>query len=387
MNNVCINLWKGLHIGTLGEVKPCCFWNSSFGNIHDGDVYSQYNTVKAQSFRSRMLSGEKLPECRLCYEQEDRGMGSLRKSNNRRVSFAEEELSTVVPLNPYFLDLRQSNTCQLKCRMCSHVASSRWQQDEPLPEGLKIITKEDRRDLYNLVVRFKDTIKEIYVAGGEPTLIEEDWKILKFCLDNRLTNILLRYNTNLQTITHPVHGNIVDLWRKWLDMGGRLQLGISVDACGELGEWIREFSSWKKTVSNLEYLIDVLNPDQDRCIVELTSVVSIYNILALPDLIRFTENVGLGADRLCTHNVLTWPVPLNPQILPDKYRKNIKENLTKLVVKEKNSTVRKRMVTYYREIRNILKTTIVNDHEDEMDGFYDETFNRLVPELANWWKK
>ena len=72
-----------------------------------------------QKVRSDLSNGKKISQCTLCWDREDKGFSSMRLEANKEYGMHDSTLAT-----PKYLDLRLSNLCNLKCRMCNPVYSS-----------------------------------------------------------------------------------------------------------------------------------------------------------------------------------------------------------------------------------------------------------------------
>ena len=86
-----------------------------------------------------------------------------------------------VPTDFQHIDIRFSNLCNFKCRMCNHDFSSNWYED------MKKIRPQNVRE--TKVLKATDTIVEdliphlskirsFYFAGGEPLIMPEHYKVL-----------------------------------------------------------------------------------------------------------------------------------------------------------------------------------------------------------------
>ena len=163
-NVICPMLWRGLSVGTLGEVRPCCFW-PEIGNLHSSSLEEIWNSETMKEKRKAMLRGEQLPECQICFDQELRGQGSTRLAYTRECK--KSKIPLVGPihtdLDPRIIDLRFSNLCNLKCRTCWAGASSRWQAEVGLEDHLHPTTKKQREELLYLIQNNLDNLIEIFI--------------------------------------------------------------------------------------------------------------------------------------------------------------------------------------------------------------------------------
>jgi len=134
----CPLLWNHLHINTTGDVQPCCMapFGTSLGNINEKSFDEIWNGDLMKDARQRLLKDLPLDTCKGCYEKEQSSNWSLRKASIMKYH------ESVIPLletthpdggsydsKPIYWDIRFSNICNMRCRMCGHVSSSKWLND------------------------------------------------------------------------------------------------------------------------------------------------------------------------------------------------------------------------------------------------------------------
>ena len=314
MKTFCPLPWIHLATRPNGDVRVCCTANASGAGVdddkeaglikHNGQVVNLVkNTVEEvwnsdgmKQIRLQMLAGEIPSSCTKCFEEESKGITSKRqwetiqwKSNidiDSIVSKTNEDGSLPVEI-PYF-DLRLGNLCQLKCVMCSPHDSSSWIKDWKLqyPKYKTIELKQDQSwdKTYDYTWyqkgSFLDTmksqshnIKELYFAGGEPLLIPEHYKILRFMVESgSATNCLLRYNSNGLELPDE----LFELWSHFKEV----RFNFSIDAVGDKNHYIRYPSNWDTIVKNLHRLDNTPN----NIHVNIACAVQLLNILYLPEL-------------------------------------------------------------------------------------------------------
>ena len=99
---------------------------------------------------------------------------------------------------------------------------------------------------------FKDAIsngiiEEIYWVGGEPLMYEIHWWALEEMINNgSAKNCYLRYNSNLSRIKYKG----IDLYQDLLVHFRDWQICASIDATGEIGEWIRDGLNYEQWLQN-----------------------------------------------------------------------------------------------------------------------------------------
>ena len=95
-----------------------------------------WNDDAMRQIRINMLNDQPCKECNDCYEQEQYGFASMRNNSNKNFGQHIAEIDHTLPdgTTPNFLlhywDVRFSNICNLKCRSCGSIFSSRWYDDD-----------------------------------------------------------------------------------------------------------------------------------------------------------------------------------------------------------------------------------------------------------------
>ena len=133
--NFCMYPWVHLHAHPTGKVFPCCGADPSPGPVGDARVDTLetiWNNDNMKDLRKSMLSETWSPYCVRCYEQENSGFFSMRNEANRNLGHYIEDVDKTLEdgTHPEFKirywDVRFSNLCNFKCRMCCPEFSSSW---------------------------------------------------------------------------------------------------------------------------------------------------------------------------------------------------------------------------------------------------------------------
>ena len=125
----CIYPWIHIHAHPTGQAYPCC--NTSLkhqiGNTKQQSLKEIWNGTELKKLRIDMLTEQANPACVRCYEQEQSGFFSLRKSANKhhghhihKVNSTHDD-GTLDDFSLVYWDIRFSNLCNLKCRSCGHI--------------------------------------------------------------------------------------------------------------------------------------------------------------------------------------------------------------------------------------------------------------------------
>jgi organic radical activating enzyme len=177
--------------------------------------------------------------------------------------------------NIQYLDFRNSNLCNLKCRTCGPHYSSSWAKELNYEQPVV------QTDVFEQLKKILDkNIQYIYFAGGEPFLNKDHWQLLELLIKlNYAENIKLYYNTNL-TITTFKGLDAYSLWKNFKEV----QVMVSVDAIGEPFNYIRSGANWDLVDKNINTLLKEKNIN-----VGLAFTLSAISVWFLPDVLNYAN--------------------------------------------------------------------------------------------------
>lgn len=315
-NVFCKAPWMSLQNDPRGFFNVCCVYGdySGIGQVEDG-WKAAWNSKKLNEIREGFVKGDEqfTKYCEHCVFYEKLG-GSQRTSCDFYDSLVKEKtLRSSIKRGPIFLDLRFSTLCNQSCVMCGPHASSRWASNLKLK--VPVISS---KPLIELVQDNLKTVQVIRFAGGEPLIVPEHYEILKLLVDAKRTDVELVYNTNLSTLNFK-NFNILELWKQF----PKKEITISVDATGEKNDYIRFGSCWDKFNSNCREVIKACSADQ----VYFHPTIQLLNILEIPALFRFVEEIGGDTRRISLGNILDIPEELSLKRIPKRVRETLLKNL------------------------------------------------------------
>jgi radical SAM protein with 4Fe4S-binding SPASM domain len=324
----CIYPWIHIHAYPTGEAYPCCHAEmkiGQIGNCKTNTLAEIWNSPEQMKLRTDMLSETANPACGRCYEQEQSGFFSGRKSANKhhghhidRVN-ATDQTGRAEQFEMTYWDLRFSNLCNLSCRSCGHIFSSSWYKDQTVLAGPvwasqnKPLNYAGRfaTDMWEQLIEHIDHVEQIYFAGGEPLMMEEHYLILEELERRGRFDVRLIYNTNF-TQTRLKDRTVFDYWRKF----DSVAVGASLDAAGPRGEYIRKGTDWAIVEENRCQMMEIC-PDVDFYI---SPTLSIMNAWHLPDFHRDWVAKGLLKPQDLNVNILQDPAYLRIDIAPAEYK-------------------------------------------------------------------
>lgn len=382
-NTICTLLWNHLYLNNEGFALPCC---AAYEHIEEllkqSKSITQTNSIDKsldlklfKEIRQSMLNGEQHKFCSSCYEKEGKGIQSYRQENNelfketyKKIESGKLDLESKTSLE--YVDLRLGNQCNLACRMCPPNSSSNLIRDYEQLESEKFsidFTKNTSwhkdKNFWNQLLNRSHEIRKIYLAGGEPLLINESWDFLSELIKkDQAKNITIYYSTNLSTIPEKAK----KVWPQFK----KVLLSLSIDGTEATHEYIRHPISWKKIESNL-YELDKSFFDLNIESAVVYSTLQAYNFDALPELVKYLEQFK-NIDSYPIISLLSAPNQLSLRVLPLEIRKRAIPSLKELLLKttETNYKSDKWKSNFINEIINLI--SILKE-----DSFSQEKFDEF----------
>jgi len=334
------------HGGKLGELRT---EDGKPANLNNSELMKSWNNSYMKNVRKQMLNGEQPLSCKKCYREEESGHLSKRQWETEywleRFSLddiiGETKEDGEIPPKIRYIDLRLGSKCNLKCIMCSPHDSSAWVSDwkkyypQVKNESLKYLSgwhgggvdqhgatynwyKNNPKfwdDLYSQI----PNMYQLYFAGGESTIIEEHYTLLKKVIEmGYASQIELRYNSNGVEIPEE----LFLLWEPFK----RVRFHYSIDSIGKMNDYIRYPSKWDHQVKQFHRLDNT----DDNVEVTIACAMQLLNIYYFPDFIKWKMQQGfkkvnmwpLGAGGVNFHFVYHPPY-LNVRVLPPWFKDKV----------------------------------------------------------------
>jgi radical SAM protein with 4Fe4S-binding SPASM domain len=384
----CIYPWVHLHAYPTGEAYPCCHSEMKYpvGNCRTNTLSEIWQDRPMQQLRSDMLSETPNAACGRCYEQEQSGFFSGRKSANKHHGHHIKKLEQN-PFEMTYWDIRFSNLCNLKCRSCGHIFSSQWYQDQAKLAGgdwknrNQVLNYAGRTetDMWEQLLPHMDYVEQIYFAGGEPLLMEEHYRILDELVRRERFEVRLIYNTNF-THTDLKGKSVFEYWKLFKSVA----VGASLDGSNHYAEYIRKGTNWKQVEQNRIEMLQVC-PQVDFYI---SPTLSIMNAWHLPDFHRDWVSRGLIKPQDLNVNILQDPAHYRIDIAPAKYKQRLRikyeEHLEWLRSQDplnRASTGFESAVTFMMASDNTHLIDTFWRKTNELDSIRSEKLLDVIPEL------
>jgi MoaA/NifB/PqqE/SkfB family radical SAM enzyme len=354
----CATPFVSIMVNTDATIRYCCMVkgalnklkkpDGTFYTIKDQWVQDAWNSTDMQNIRMAMVSGKQVEGCSTCYLQEASGRVSNRQHSNIEWTnkLGQEHINKLIDdaiinngsleHNIAYLDLRLGNLCNLKCRMCNPYNSSQIAKEhielEQKDSGYKVVWAKtfgkfnqgimdvqelfDQDILWDQVIALIPHLKKVYMTGGEPTLIQNNFKFMQACIDQGRTDIVLFFNTNCT--------NINKKFLSLISQFKRVNINASMDGVGMVNDYIRAPSKWEQISSNIEKLAQMPN-----VVLGVTPTVQVYNVFNLVDTLVWVDTLNT---RYTKHIFVDFLINVHPHqlsvtILPDDIRRDAASQL------------------------------------------------------------
>lgn len=283
----CILPFVKTVVRTNGNINPCCLVNS----FKYRDIQSYWNSPELAIMRSQMLDGqERLPECHVCYKQEETFGISDRTGFLQHFDINSDDYKNLVTSRGYLeskfpkrLELHLGNLCNLKCLTCSPRDSSsllienNLLQLSNLSPGKFQLSDELIENALNEALEHGVDVLDL--RGGESMLMPKVKQILSQ-LPNSHKVKSLRIQTN---------GTVLDdTWKTIFSKFEHLEIMISIDAVGSANHYIRYPSEWDSIERTVDYVMSL--PYAKKYV---NTTVSNLNFLFLSSLIDWCKQKGI----------------------------------------------------------------------------------------------
>lgn len=360
MNKFCSAPWVNISTDVNGSIRPCCRYAQPNSQtkykmpwMRDGAIDELYNGPEMQALREAFLNGEQPEECNWCWNEEESGIQSFREMYNKQNYSYDLNYSL-----PQSLDLKLSNVCNLKCRMCSSTASSSIAKEkgelDPYHLSNKIIATDNEKVLFEDIL---PDLKYLELTGGEPFYSPENKKIIE-----NISKTKYAQNIDLKITTNAMFYNqkLMDVMKNFK----RVIIALSVDDIGDRLEYQRKNANWKLIEKNILSMCNEY-PNFD---VSIYRTINIYNIYYLDEL----DNWALQNNIRVSNGMLHEPYYLSIQSLPTYAKEEVIDKLDGKY-KEVFSFMGNRTDHTLNEF--ISKTTI-------LDYKRKESFRKVFPEWS-----
>lgn len=361
-----------------GQTRLCCKAVNNHvpdGNLNDKSVDEIWNGDYYKNVRNQMTNGEYPSQCEVCYKEDKLGKRSMRLKELE--IWGKQEKAK----DPYYLDLRMGNLCNLQCRTCDSASSSQIHKEAKQLDYIPTFFRQKSIEADSMkpwwekedIKKLLPTAKLLWMSGGEPTLVKAGKEFIDYCIEKDYAkDIKLRYVINLTNLTEEFISKFEHF--KSVDFH------CSIDGLYEVNDYLRYPSDFKTVATNLNRL-----QKTKAKLIMIIYTASIFNIYRTPDIIEWLEMF----DRVSINiNPLNEPFMYHPNILDDKTKDKIRRELIAFETTPK-------LKNEIQALVRLMDTNIENKDKyrkefalfvDEQDKKRNQNFCDTFPELKTFYE-
>lgn len=288
------------------HLKLCCHSDENIWidrKLDKKTLYENFqNHPRFVEIRQKMLKGERVDACNVCYRKEKIHGSSARIHHTTILDAKEPEVVKNIieygELSLKTMDIKFGNKCNLGCVMCGKGASSviakEWQNNvvpknsgfEQLSLDDEVITEFDSVEFESL----KDQVKHLRrfsAKGGEPMILPEyhDW--INFLVDSGYSEDISVY-----VITNGTVNFAKDLEK--MSKFKEFEVCWSIDAVGKPLEYVRWPVSFKKLSENHRKICEqVKQHGYDNITFMMNTVAHALNIDQIVKVAEYADSLEL----------------------------------------------------------------------------------------------
>lgn len=255
-----------IRVDTTGHVRPCCMMLNtpkftSVGEMRNSQWFS--DTLK------KAENHQWPDECSICKTYEHHNEVSLRQH-----SITKHEVFKKYDKDYLILDLAPNNICNAACLTCDGASSSFYAKTF----GTTRLTSANFDDIVSLMT---DKVVQIEFSGGDP-------------LYSKLIDKMLPYiPSSVKKIRINTNGSTYFDFTKLLEQKIIVELTLSIDAVGELFNYVRWPLDFDTVDSNIQRWID-LRITYSRLQLAINTVVSALNVSKLSSIEQYAKEKNIG---------------------------------------------------------------------------------------------
>lgn len=280
----CAAPWSLLYVYPNGQVFTCVEGKNILGDLNKNSIEEiLYNSQRSGIKQDMLNGGIASKNCTKCLSFENSGNNQdryhyLRNNYNELMRDLDIDYFDVNDFVLGALDLHWSSICDLKCVTCWAKQSSSIATEQGLP--VAHLPSKQANMFIDWVAKNQDTLKEIYLSGGEPTLIKYNLRLLEKI--KKRSDLQIRVNSNLMWDQDNLIVNEILKFPNVL-------FTCSADSIEQKFEYIRRGSNWKKFLENLKFL-----QSHNHAKIRINSV---FSVLTAGDFVEtidfFKNNLGI----------------------------------------------------------------------------------------------
>lgn len=347
------------------RITPCSVYD-----YHDGiskNPIEAWNSRRFKELRKAHFSGkvEQLPDvCKKC----------INRSRSMRHDMDVRHPEIIDDIYKYYendtgempismireLSYGPSNSCNIACITCSKQHSNTYDRiyedavrdNTYLNENLIFSTKGIVKCNFDFPKYFeliKNNVKYLYLQGGEPTLSNEIYNILKMI--DKKSRIIIVYSTNGTVKKFPNGISVFDAVKDFIN----IEFTISIDGIGKRLSYIRYLQNEKKIFD----FIKRTNKEMPNVRTIAHFTISNLSVIGLIETVRkFTELIKSKTINITAMliNPVTYPEIYRPYNLPNEVKERVMNDIISFIKENRNNWPNFLEIEQFNHILKLLLT-------------------------------
>jgi len=341
MKHYCAMPFNHVNIATNGDYQVCCIHPvpaEHRKNINHVSLDEWLQNPYLNEVRSAFAQDQPHPGCQSCWQQEATGAQSLRQvqANEYKIIGAKPQKSKLLNV-----ECAVGNLCNLSCVMCNEQNSSAI-----LAENRQLgIAIADQRDFSwsesafeNLQHMLDCGPRVVNLRGGEPMYNKRILQLIENFPSDRLNNTLLHLTTNATTWTPQ--------WQQALSKFKAVRMMLSIDAVGDLAEYIRYPCKFDQVEHNIKQIIECANV---KPVIHTT--VQNLNVMHVGAVIAWARHMNIPL----ILSMLIQPDHLEITNLPPVLKQQAIDHLTQVLTQDLDADTQSEITAYKTALESSLQ--------------------------------
>lgn len=266
--------------------------------VHPGvSTDSPLKYIKSQeifNIKQGISTGNLTPDCQACKDAEDAGYFNVSRSHvemarSLNLEFVDDPNVDTVPRE---IEIRFSNLCNFKCRMCgpnwSSMIATEVGENPEIERWYGVNPQGASRPKIDCTPKFLEDAKEIlknlrwiYITGGEPMIQKNVMEFIDYMIENGFndSDLMLQITTNASAINPEI------LYR--LGQFRQITLILSIDGVGPIAEYQRHGTIWPKLDRNVHAIGEFGLSSPNYMCMGIHTALSAYTVLGADQLMSY----------------------------------------------------------------------------------------------------
>jgi organic radical activating enzyme len=300
-----------------------------------------HNTPTKKLDRAMMQAGNRPPGCEYCWKIEDMGVDAVSDRVYKSKIYPLESLNEAyntpsqADVNLRTLEIAFDRTCQFACSYCNPAFSSTWVNDIKRNGAYEHLVSDGRGHFTHThdsaqLYRFGETnpyteaffewwesdlhqtLQELRITGGEPTMSGELWKLIDWFKANKgksQTRLAINSNLGMDRL------KLLEFIERVKDIP-HLEIYTSMEAVDQQAEYIRDGLDYDLWMHNVQELLehDSIKAVHCMCTINALCLNSLDDLL--DQLVKLKQVYGRQRVSF-TLNILRFPSFQSPLVLPE----------------------------------------------------------------------